>query len=78
MTQAQVDALANAFRSQGLTWSQTNFAVSVVRNSVAVERERCADLCDGIAAVCADSSNGVRKQAGISTATNCAKLIRAA
>jgi len=76
MNQAKIDALADAFRSQGLTWSQTNFAVSVVRNSVSLERERCAGVCDGVASVCADSSNGARKDAGINTATNCARLIR--
>ena len=34
MTQQEIDALSNTFRRQGLTWYQTNLAVSVVRNLV--------------------------------------------
>jgi hypothetical protein len=52
LTQQEIDAMAEAFRSQGLTWRQTNFAVSVVRNSIgaarADERNRCAKVCDAI------------------------------
>jgi hypothetical protein len=33
-SQAQIDAMAEALRSQGLTWRQTNFAISLVRNQV--------------------------------------------
>lgn len=40
MTQQEIDAMSEALRSQGLTWGQTNFAVSLVRNAVAAERER--------------------------------------
>ena len=34
MGQQEIEALTNAFRRQGLTWDQTNFAVAVVRNRV--------------------------------------------
>jgi hypothetical protein len=44
MNQKQIDQMAEALRSQGLTWAQTNFAVSLVRNhvgaAVTAERER--------------------------------------
>lgn len=40
MTQQEIDAMCEALRSQGLTWNQTNFAVSLVRNAVDTERER--------------------------------------
>ena len=55
MNQERLDTLAEAFRSQGLTWSQTNFAISVVRNEVGSEREACARACDALwsAAECA-------------------------
>lgn len=43
MDQKQIDELAEALRRQGLTWNQTNFAVSLVRNAQTAERERCAD-----------------------------------
>lgn len=45
MDQREVDALAGACRSQGMTWSQTNFSVSIVRNEQSKERTRCADIC---------------------------------
>jgi hypothetical protein len=40
MTQQEIDAMAEALRRQGLTWNQTNFAVSLVRNAEAAERDR--------------------------------------
>lgn len=40
MNQQEIDCLSEALRSQGLTWSQTNFAVSLVRNAAYTERER--------------------------------------
>jgi len=46
MTKEQIDELAEALRSQGLTWAQTNFAVSLVRNAAYLEREACAKVCD--------------------------------
>ena len=45
MTQQEIDTMAEALRSQGLTWSQTNFAVSLVRNCVGAEQARCAKVC---------------------------------
>jgi MinD superfamily P-loop ATPase len=44
--QQQLDTMAEELRSQGLTWSQTAFAVSLVRNAQSAERERCAKLCE--------------------------------
>ena len=44
--------------------------------AVAAERERCADICDGVASVCADTSDGARKSASMSAAQSCARLIR--
>mgnify|MGYP003443811851 CR=1 FL=1 len=41
MDQKQLDEMAKAPRRQGLTWAQTNFAVSLVRNAEVAERERC-------------------------------------
>ena len=46
MNQNKLDELVDALRVQGLTWNQTNFAVSLVRNAVAAERGRCAALCE--------------------------------
>ena len=46
-TQQEIDATAEALRAQGLTWSQTNFSVSLVRNAAAAERERIATGWDG-------------------------------
>lgn len=46
MSQQEIDTLCEALRAQGLTWSQTNFAVSLVRNGAAAERELCARLLD--------------------------------
>ena len=43
-TQQEIDAMAEALRAHGLTWRQTNFAVSLVRNAVAAERELCASI----------------------------------
>ncbi len=40
MNQEQIDRMAEALRRQGLTWSQTSFAVSLVRNAVEAERDR--------------------------------------
>ena len=48
MTQEQIDKLAEALRRQGLTWAQTNFAVSLVRNAVYLEREACAKVCENL------------------------------
>lgn len=48
MNQKELDAIAEALRSQGLTWIQANFAVSLVRNGIASERERCAKLCEQV------------------------------
>ena len=45
-TQQEIDKLAEALRAQGLTWRQTTFAVALLRNAVAAERERCAKLCE--------------------------------
>jgi hypothetical protein len=45
MNQKEIDALASACRSQGMTWAQTNFAVSLVRNKQSKERARFAELC---------------------------------
>jgi hypothetical protein len=42
MTQQEIDKLSEALRGQGLTWNQTNFAVSLVRNARTAERERIA------------------------------------
>lgn len=33
MSQQEIETLAEALRSQGLTWAQTNFSVSLVRNA---------------------------------------------
>lgn len=46
MNQQQLDEMAEALRAQGLTWRQTNFAVSLVRNAQAAERERCLEICE--------------------------------
>lgn len=40
MDQQQLDSLADALRAQGLTWAQTNFAVSLVRNAHATRDEK--------------------------------------
>ena len=37
LNQEQIDTMAAALRRQGLTWSQTNFAVSLTRKAVADE-----------------------------------------
>ena len=68
MTQQELDAMSEALRSQGLTWSQTSFAVSLVRNGVAAERERCAKLVEQVADDCdewrpLDGSRGVALRA---------------
>lgn len=46
MNQKEIDDLSEALRGQGLTWNQTNFAVSLVRNMQEQEREECARVCD--------------------------------
>ena len=33
MTEHEIEVLCEALRGQGLTWAQTNFAVSLVRNA---------------------------------------------
>lgn len=76
MNQKKIDTIVNALRSQGLNWSQTNFAVALIRNAESSERERCADICDGVALVCADTSDGARKTASMNAAQSCARLIR--
>jgi hypothetical protein len=48
ITQDQVEKMAEALRNQGLTWTQTNFAISLVRNAVDLEREACAKVCDSM------------------------------
>lgn len=50
--------------------------LDVALAALAAERERCAGLCEGIAATVAESSNGVRKVAAVATAQSCARLIR--
>ena len=49
MNQQQIDEMSESLRAQGLTWAQTNFAVSLVRNGRAAERERCAKACESLA-----------------------------
>ena len=44
MNQNKIDELVDALRAQGLTWGQTNFAVSLVRNAEKVECKRCAKI----------------------------------
>lgn len=39
ISQEQIDSMAAALRRQGLTWSQTNFAISLVRNAVEAEQQ---------------------------------------
>lgn len=34
MTQKDIDNMSDALRSEGLTWNQTNFVVSLVRNAL--------------------------------------------
>lgn len=46
MNQQELDTMSEALRSQGLTWSQTNFAVSLVRNAVDAEREQAPQQAD--------------------------------
>ena len=46
MNQEQIDQIAEALRAQGLTWAQTNFAVSMIGTAVAAERERCAVIAE--------------------------------
>ena len=46
--------------------------------AVAAERERRAALCNGVASVCAETSDGAGKSASIATANSCARLIRGA
>ena len=48
-TQQELDAMAEALRAQGLTWSQTNFAVSLVRNAVTAESEKWRELAQRMA-----------------------------
>ena len=67
MTQQELDAMSEALRAKGLTWSQTSFAVSLVRNRVAAERERCAQVC------LSRSANGNFRA---DTRDECAALIR--
>ena len=40
LNQQEIDAMSESFRSQGLTWSQTNFAVAVVRNTLSTKADR--------------------------------------
>lgn len=35
LSQQEIDVLCKALKGQGLTWSQTNFAVSLVRRALA-------------------------------------------
>jgi hypothetical protein len=77
VNQAQIDKMTEALRSQGLTWSQTNYAVSLVRNAISQERERCAALCEGLSEVAEHSADGLRRTVSMSMAQSCATLIRA-
>jgi hypothetical protein len=84
MDQKQIDTMAEALRRQGLTWSQTNFAVSLVRNAVTTERERAARVCDDEARIREeagkqhqeDSESRSRCFAAARAAQNCAKGVR--
>lgn len=43
MNQEEIEVMCEALRAQGLTWSQTSFAISLVRNAIdAVKSERDA------------------------------------
>jgi len=42
MNQKRIDELADALRAQGLTWNQTNFAISLIRNELELDRGRLA------------------------------------
>jgi hypothetical protein len=44
--QDEIYKMSETLRNQGLTWNQTNFAVSLVRNAIYLEREACAKVCD--------------------------------
>ena len=64
MNQKRIDQMADALLAQGLTWSQANFAVSLVRNSVEAERERCAKIADGLAGDWRTYTDQFRRGAG--------------
>ena len=66
LTQKDIDQMSDALRAQGLTWNQTNFAVSLVRNAIDTEREACAVVAEN------SEHNGGVVDCGYETA----KLIR--
>ena len=67
LTQEDIDQMSDALRAQGLTWNQTNFAVSLVRNSVDAESKACASAIRAAALESDDEAeaHGMRFAAGI-------------
>lgn len=51
MNQQQIDDMIYALKEQGLDWAQINFAVSLVRNGAAAERESWINWCATMSAI---------------------------
>lgn len=68
LTQKDIDQMSDSLRAQGLTWNQTNYAVSLVRNAIDTEREACAKGCEQLSHIGSENQLWMRDR--------CAAFIR--